>query len=151
MTIASPAEITGFGLADRARWTELWTAYLGFYKLSLPDAVFDRTWACLLQDSELHGLGARIDGQVVGLTHFLFHDSAWTLTPVCYLQDLYVDEAARGHGIARKLIEAVAMRARAAASTRMYWLTQDDNTTARLLYDRLAKHTGFIRYEYPLG
>ena len=151
MTIAGSVEITGFGPDDRARWAELWVAYLEFYKTSLPDAVFDRTWSRLLQDSELHGLAARIDGQVVGLTHFLFHDSTWTLTPVCYLQDLYVDADARGQGIARKLIEAVARRARAAASTRMYWLTQDDNATARLLYDRLAKHTGFIRYEYPLG
>lgn len=151
MTLAGPAEITGFGPVDRARWTELWAAYLNFYKTSLPDAVFDQTWARLLQDSELHGLGARIDGQVVGLTHFLFHNSAWTRTPVCYLQDLYVDEAARGHGVARLLIEAVATRARTAASTRLYWLTQDHNATARRLYDRLAKNSGFIRYEYPLG
>ena len=151
MTIAGPAQVTGFSPGDRARWTELWAAYLEFYKISLPDAVFERTWVRVLRDSELHGLAARLDGRVVGLTHFLFHDSAWTTTPVCYLQDLYVDEALRGHGLARLLIEAVAIRARAAASTRMYWLTQDHRATARRLYDRLAKNSGFIRYEYPLG
>lgn len=151
MTVAGPAEVTGFNPGDRARWTELWAAYLEFYETSLPDTVFERTWARVLDDSELHGLAARLDGRVVGLTHFLFHDSAWTTTPVCYLQDLYVDEAVRGHGLARMLIEAVAIRARVAASTRMYWLTQDHNATARRLYDRLAKNSGFIRYEYPLG
>ena len=137
-------EITKFGPEDRLRWTELWTDYLAFYHTVLPDAVFELTWTRLLQDKELHGLAARMDGRVVGLTHFLFHSSAWTLTPVCYLQDLFVAEATRGHGVARALIEAVAMRARASASTRMYWLTQDHNATARLLYDRLAKNSGFI-------
>jgi len=148
--MAGTVEITRFNAEDRPRWAELWSAYLAFYKTSLPDAVFEQTWQRLLRDNDVHGLAARADGQIVGLTHFLFHSSAWTVTPVCYLQDLFVDEDMRGHGIARALIEAVAMRAKRQASTRMYWLTQDHNTTARLLYDRLAKNSGFIRYEYSL-
>ncbi len=151
MASAGTVTITRFSAEDRPRWTELWSAYLTFYQASLPDAVYERTWTRLLQDNELHGLTARLNGQIIGLTHFLFHDSAWTMTPVCYLQDLFVDEAARGRGVARALIEAVATRARTQSSTRMYWLTQDHNTTARLLYDRLATNSGFIPYEYPLS
>ncbi len=138
-------------VSDRQRWTELWRAYLGFYEAVLPDEIYDETWTRLLHDTALHGLAARADGRIVGITHFLFHDSAWTMTPVCYLQDLFVDPAIRGQGAGRALNEAVAERARGQTSTRMYWLTQDHNATARTLYDRLAKHTGFIRYEYPLG
>lgn len=144
-------DITGLTSQDRPRWTKLWTAYLAFYKLSLPDEIFERTWTRLLNGTAIHGLAARIDGQIVGLTHFLFHESAWTMAPVCYLQDLFVDDTARGHGVGRALIEAVAARARMRDSVRLYWMTQSDNATARLLYDRLAKHSGFIRYEYPLG
>lgn len=144
-------EIAKLGAADRPRWTELWRAYLAFYATALPDHIFDETWARILHDTALHGLAARVDGSIVGITHFLFHSSAWTTTPVCYLQDLFVDPAARGHGAGRALIEAVADRARAQASTRMYWMTQDHNETARLLYDRVAKHNGFIRYDYALG
>lgn len=144
-------EITGLTPQDRPRWTELWTVYLAFYKLSLPDEIFEHTWSRLLNDTAIHGLAARIDGEIVGLTHFLFHESAWTMVPVCYLQDLFVDDAVRGRGVGRALIEAVAARARMRDSVRLYWMTQDDNATARLLYDRLAKHSGFIRYEYPLS
>lgn len=151
MTNPGAVEVTKFDAEDQPRWAELWSAYLAFYETSLPDAVFERTWACLLQDDELHGLAARVNGRIIGLTHYLFHGSAWTVMPVCYLQDLFVEQAARGHGTARALIEAVAAHARGRASTRMYWLTQDHNATARLLYDRLAKNSGFIRYEYPLG
>ncbi len=141
--------ITQLEAADRPRWAELWQAYLAFYKTALPAAVYEHTWSRLMQATDLRGLAARVDGEVVGITHYLFHTSAWTLTPVCYLQDLFVGEQARGHGAGRALIEAVAAQARTANSARLYWLTQDHNTTARTLYDRLAKHTGFIRYEYP--
>lgn len=143
-------QVTPLGPADRARWGELWRAYLAFYDTTLPAEVYDDTWQRMMHGTAIHGLAARADGDLVGITHFLFHHSAWTLTPVCYLQDLYVDQTRRGHGVGRALIEAVAERARAQASTRLYWLTQSDNQVARSLYDRLAKHTGFIRYEYPL-
>jgi len=136
---------------DRPRWTELWREYLRFYAVELPDEIYDHTWSRLLAGQELHGLVARAEGRIVGITHFLFHPSGWTLRPVCYLQDLFTDNAHRGQGAGRALIAAVGERARAAGSTRMYWLTQEDNATARALYDKVAKHSGFIRYEYPLA
>ncbi len=113
-------------------------------------AIYDHTWSRLLANTALHGLAARKGGQIIGLTHFPYHESGWTLTPVCYLQDLYVDQVARAGGVGRALIEAVAADASARSCTRLYWMTQDHNTTARLLYDRIAKHNGFIRYDYAL-
>ncbi len=136
--------------ADRARWTVLWTAYLDFYSTVLPQAQFDYTWSRLMAGERLKGFALRSGGTITGIVHYLFHESAWTPTPLCYLQDLFVDPAARGTGGGRKLIEAVAEEARAAKSTRLYWMTQTHNDTARLLYDRLAKHNGFIRYDYTL-
>ena len=135
---------------DRQRWTELWTDYLTFYATTLPAEVFDNTWTRLLSGHEIKAYAAREGSTIIGITHFLRHPSAWTLHPVIYLQDLFTDAAYRGRGVARALIAAVAEDARKGGSTRLYWLTQSDNARARLLYDRLAKHTGFIRYEYPL-
>lgn len=143
-------EITRLQPEDRSRWAELWQAYLAFYDTVLPDEQYDDTWHRLLHDTAIHGLAARQDGAIVGITHFLFHAHCWTTAPACYLQDLYVDEAARGAGAGRALIEAVADRARAQASTRMYWLTQADNAVARGLYDKLAQESGFVRYDYKL-
>ena len=66
------------------------------------------------------------------------HTSAWA--PICancyQLQDpeLFTLESARGKGVARALIEAVARAAREHQSARYYWLTQDHNTVARALY-----------------
>lgn len=144
-------EITRLHPEDKERWAALWRGYLEFYRTELPDEAYEHTWQRLLHDTVLHGFCARQDGGIVGITHFLFHASAWTTVPVCYLQDLYVDPASRGGGAGRALIEAVAEAARSRAAPRLYWLTQADNTLARTLYDRIAKHNGFIRYEYALG
>ncbi|MCU0903046.1 MAG: GNAT family N-acetyltransferase [Tabrizicola sp.] len=134
--------------ADQADWSRLWTAYLRFYQTSVSDEVYASTFARLLGDDprDFSALVAEVDGQLLGLTHYLFHRHAWKIEQVCYLQDLYVDPQARGTGLGRALIEAVYARADAAGSPAVYWLTQDFNHEARQLYDRIAKVTPFIRY-----
>ena len=143
-------EITPLHRDDRQAWQPLAVGYNAFYERVLPDATYDRTWRRLMEEQELHGLAARLDGRVVGIAHYLFHASIW-FDDVCYLADLFVDEAARGQGAARLLIEAVADKAHARGCARYYWLTKQDNIRARGLYDKVARWAGFIRYDYPLS
>lgn len=133
---------------DRARWGVLWADYLAFYQTTLPAEVFDTTFARLTGDDpqDFQGLVATVDGTGMGLAHFLFHRTCWKVENICYLQDLYVAPEARGTGLGRALIEAVYARADAAGAPQVYWLTQEFNTTARHLYDRVARLTPFIRY-----
>ena len=135
---------------DHARWDVLAHGYKTFYETVLADADYDHAWARLLRDDGIHGLGAHVDGTLVGIVHYLFHANIWT-PHVCYLQDLFVDPAVRGRGTARALIDAVAEQARARGAARLYWMTRHDNTVARALYDKVGVHRGFIRYEYPLA
>ncbi|MBL9050131.1 MAG: GNAT family N-acetyltransferase [Tabrizicola sp.] len=147
-----PAKIRPLRPEDETDWRRLWSGYLAFYKTSVPEAVYRSTFARLLGDDprDFSALVAEVDGRLVGLTHFLFHRHCWKVEDVCYLQDLYVDPEARGTGLGRALIEAVYARADAAGAPAVYWLTQDFNHEARLLYDRIAKVTPFIRYNRPL-
>ena len=135
--------------ADRERWLSLARGYKAFYKTQVTDEEYDRAWQRLLGEDRIRGLGARLDGRLVGITHYLFHTGTWN-HEVCYLQDLFVDPECRGRGVARALIEAVAKAARERGAEKLYWLTQDHNATARALYDRIAQYNHFIRYDYPL-
>lgn len=137
--------------ADRTAWDTLWTDYLTFYETSLPKEVYDISFARLLNpsDTEFKGLIAELNGEPIGLVHFLYHRHMWKLENTCYLQDLYVSETARGTGAGRALIQAVYDDADKANCPSVYWLTQDFNQTARLLYDRIGTKTPFIRYSRP--
>jgi GNAT superfamily N-acetyltransferase len=142
-------EIRPLQATDRAAWETLARGYLDFYKTVRTPQEIDTAWARLLNDDGIHGLCASVDGSVLGIAHYLFHTAVWA-PQVCYLQDLFTAPEARGQGIARALIEAVAAQATARGAARFYWMTQDHNITARGLYDKVAKHNGFIRYDHPM-
>jgi GNAT superfamily N-acetyltransferase len=135
--------------ADRERWEVLARGYKAFYRTPTSDAEFAEAWRRLRAEDGVFALGARLDGRLAGIAHYLFHTTVWA-PKACYLQDLFTDPDVRGKGVARALIEAVAAQAREADAARYYWNTQDHNATARALYDKVARFNGFIRYEYPL-
>ena len=147
--MAGMIEIDRLRPEDRAAWEVLARGYKAFYHDPEPDEAYEATWRRLAGGTELHAFGARLDGRLIGLAHYFFHPTFWS-GEACYLQDLFVEEAMRGRGAARALIERVAEAARERGATRYYWHTQDTNATARLLYDRVARFSGFIRYAYPL-
>lgn len=133
---------------DFNEWLQLWKGYQVFYKATISDEItkttFDRFQDaqepvyCLVIENE--------EKQLIGLVHYIFHRSTWTIENYCYLQDLFVDPKHRASGLGRKLIEAVYAEAEKNHCSRVYWLTQENNDQARMLYDRIADQTGFIQY-----
>jgi GNAT superfamily N-acetyltransferase len=135
------------GKGERAAWEPLWRGYQTFYEVALSEEVTDKSWERLHDPAEpMFILGAYVDGKLTGIVHYLFHRSTWTIGNYCYLQDLFVAEEARGLGLGRALIDAVYEAARNVGASRVYWLTQESNKTARALYDKLAERSGFIQY-----
>jgi GNAT superfamily N-acetyltransferase len=137
--------------ADRAAWEPLWAGYNAFYgragATALAPAITHATWQRFFDaDEPVRALVAEQGGELRGLAHYLFHRSTTRIEPVCYLQDLFTAPAARGHGVGRALIEGVYAQARAAGARRVYWQTQESNSAGRMLYDKLARHLGFIVY-----
>jgi GNAT superfamily N-acetyltransferase len=136
---------------DYDQWLVLWDGYNAFYgragATALPPEITRMTWARLFDAYEpVHGLVADSGGQLLGLTHYLFHRSTTAIEPVCYLQDLFTDEAARGQGVGRALISSVYEQAKRAGSPRVYWHTHQTNHTAQQLYNEVAEHSGFVVY-----
>ncbi|WP_460275472.1 GNAT family N-acetyltransferase [Celeribacter sp. ULVN23_4] len=146
--MSQPLTIRPLTPEDRAQWEPLWRGYLTFYETELPQEIYDTTFARLTDPahSERAALVAEKDGALIGLVHYIFHAHNWHIEDVCYLQDLFVSDAARGTGAGRALIEGVYKVADDNDTPTVYWTTQEDNTTARQLYDRIGKLTPFIKY-----
>ncbi len=149
--MAGNVVIRPVGRDERAAWEPLWNGYLAFYEVTLAPGASDVAWERFHDSGEpMFLLGAYVDGRLTGIVQYLFHRSSWTPGNYCYLQDLFVAEAARGLGIGRALIEAVYEKARAAGASRVHWLTQTSNARARILYDQLAENTGSMQYRKVL-
>lgn len=137
---------------DEARWRELWEGYVDFYNASVPDKITDTTWGKLTgENNRVFGLVAEIDGQngreVIGIVNCVLHDNTWSEKLICYLEDLFVDPAARGKGAGRALINAVVERAKLNNYLQVYWMTKEDNDKARKLYEKITPVTDWIRYD----
>ena len=116
---------------DYEQWLPLWDGYNAFYGRSGPTALSPEitamTWARFFDAYEpVHALVAERGGELLGLTHYLFHRTTTAIEPTCYLQDLFTSEAARGKGVGRALIDGVYEQAKLAGSPRVYWQTHRD-------------------------
>ncbi len=139
--------------SDFAAWKACWVDYLAFYHTTREEAFIALAWE-RIQSDDPHEMQARIAkdraGNLLGLVHFLYHRHGWYRNRACYLQDLYVHPQARGQGVARALIETVYDLAKKESAQQVYWMTQQENAQAKLLYDRIAQETTFVKYYQPL-
>jgi len=134
---------------DKFEWLSLFKGYIAFYKATVADEVIETTWKRLIEGTPDFHIGlVAVDesDKALGLAHVLFHRSTWSPTWYCYLEDLFVDPVRRKKGAGRALIEATYREADARGCTRTYWVTQEFNTTARALYDRVATKSPFVQY-----
>ena len=143
--------------ADRAAWQPLWDGYNAFYgrhgATALRPEITESTWQRFFDPQEpMFALVAQdsANGELIGLTHYLFHRSTSRIELSCYLQDLFTAPAQRGRGVATALIEAVYEQAGAAGTRRVYWQTHESNAVGRRVYDKVAKREGFIVYAHDL-
>lgn len=136
---------------DFAAWQVLWADYLAFYDVTLTDDVIQSTWARMIDPT--HPMTCRlaeVDGRVLGFAIHHHHCSTWVAGEDCYLEDLFVDASARGKGLGRALIKDLIAIARAKGWHRLYWHTDETNSTARRLYDSFVESDGHIRYRLEL-
>jgi len=147
----SNVQILPVTAASHDAWYPLWQAYLRFYETELADAISAETWKRFLDPAEpTNAALAWVDGEAVGMVHWIYHRSNWSVENSCYLQDLYVDSKQRGGGIGRQLIEHVYATAKADGCAKVHWLTHETNATAISLYEQVAERPGFIQFRKPL-
>ena len=145
-------EIRAALATDKQRWFILWQGYLDFYKTELSTEQSELTWQRIL-DPEFNMKCAVVvdNGLIVGFTTYSLQNSTWSENGHCYLEDLFVDSAVRGKGVGRALIEYVKSYAIENNCSRLYWNTDEDNATARKLYDTYTLESGKRQYRIALN
>jgi GNAT superfamily N-acetyltransferase len=133
---------------DQPRWRELWDGYTRFYEREPNEEQTRYTWSRIMDPaSPIHCVVAEVEGSgVVGVAIYVVHENTSTMTPVCYLQDLFVDPAVRAGGVGAGLIDWLVAESKAQGWSRVYWNTRENNYRARGLYDKYTPHSGFLRY-----
>lgn len=81
---------------------------------------------------------AEIDGKAVGFAVWFYSYSTFRGRHGIYLEDLFVDEAARGHGAGKALLAGLARRCRAENLPRLDWAVLDWNVPSIAFYDSLG-------------
>ncbi|MBX3500800.1 MAG: GNAT family N-acetyltransferase [Alphaproteobacteria bacterium] len=97
---------------------------------AMRQAVFD--------DPRVRVLVAEIAGRVVG--YVMFHDSYDTAHAArgLYLNDIIVEEGARGEGVARRLMAAVMREAKKQGDVFVWWVAKPTNARALAFYRKLG-------------
>ena len=133
---------------DFPSWSRLYRAYRTFYNEPDDDARVATTWSFLLDPhNECKGLVAVVDDELVGLAVFREHTQPLETTPALHLDDLFVEPGARGRGVGERIIRELESIARERGCSVVRWVTADDNTAARRVYDRIARATQWVTYE----
>ena len=137
---------------DFAEWAGLYAGYAAFYGVTQTDEMRARVWSWLQDPGHpVQGLVAENGGRLIGLAHFRPFSRPLSASTGGFLDDLFVDPAARGSGAATALIGGVKAEGQAQGWSVIRWITAEDNYRARALYDQVAEATRWVTYDIKLG
>lgn len=148
--VPAEVEIAPIAVEEFEQLLPLIAAYQRFYKVESIDEERNRTFFRRFLGPSEDGLllGARRDGRLVGYACLYWHFSSLEACESVLMNDLFVDESARGDGVGRALIEAAADVARERGVPLVEWSTEPDNHTAQRLYDSTgAERSEWFSYE----
>ena len=142
------SEVTRVTKSDLAELHVLVEKYRAFYKQVENDKTFSFLEQRIANDEAVAFI-ARVDGNAVGFTLLYPTFSTVSLSSIWLLNDLYVDESARGQGIATELMEVAESEAKKAGATRVFLRTANDNLPAQALYEgrNWVRDEVFRRYD----
>jgi GNAT superfamily N-acetyltransferase len=149
----SDHSISPVAAADLDELLPLMRAYCDFYEVRPGDGELLALSRALIDDPEREGmqlLARGPDGAAVGFATLYW---SWSTTDACrigVMNDLFVAPAARGQGLAERLIEACRSECARRGARRLTWQTAPKNRRAQAVYDRVgATREQWVDYWLP--
>ena len=135
-------------IEDKKDWEKLYRGYADFYKVEMNDEILATVWKWLFdQKHEVSGLVYEEKSKVIALAHYRKMPSPLRGKYIGFLDDLFVDPNHRRKGIGEKMIEELNAISRRNNWNLVRWITRDDNTKAKSLYEKFSKKTNWEVYE----
>jgi GNAT superfamily N-acetyltransferase len=132
----------------------LMRGYCDFYGVSPSDDALLALSRALIADPEregLHVIARDSDGAAVGFATVYWTWQTLAASRLAVMNDLFVADAARGTGLADRLIEACRQHSEGHGATTLAWQTAKDNHRAQRVYDRVgASRSEWFDYELPV-
>lgn len=133
---------------DKADWIRLWGDWQRHMKGTVPVEVTEGSWRQALdpQSRLVIFLARHSDGEALGFATVSFAPFAWTGSDVAFLQDLFVNESARGQGAGEALLKAIYADADARGVAQVYWMVDETDKKLQRFYERNAIRTPYLRF-----
>lgn len=132
----------------------LMRAYCDFYEVAPADEQLLALSRALIADPGREGLqliARTADDRAVGFATIYWSWQTLAARRIGVMNDLFVDPAARGSGLAEALIGACAERTRERGGGALSWETALDNHRAQRVYDRVgARQSRWLSYTLAL-
>jgi len=142
-----PAVISRAEPRHELAWRGLFVAYCAGGGIDATGASISRVWSWITDPSaQTSCLVASLAEVPVGFAHFRVFERPITASTGLWIDDLYVDPAARGRGIAGALIGRVRAEAAGGGHDVVRWTTRATNVAAQRSYDRLAVRAPVVVY-----
>ena len=133
---------------DKKQWENLYKGYANFYKVEMNNQILQTVWNWLNdKNHELKGISYEVDGKIVGIAHYRKLLSPLKGKYIGYLDDIFVDPEYRGQKIGKKLLNEIKEISKTNNWNLVRWQTDEDNFTAKKLYDKVATKTKKNVYE----
>lgn len=148
MSASSTVHVREIEVSDHGAWIQLFRGYSTFYGRDDADHAAATLWDWLHDPAhEVEGALAILDDKAVGFAHFRRMPSPLRGAYIGFLDDLFVDPAARGNNVGEAMFAYLEGVRAARGWPVIRWITADDNYRARGLYDRIGRKTAWNTYE----
>ena len=152
MRIDNTVLIRAVQASDFAEWAGLYRGYRAFYALSPDESIVERVWTWINDGThEVNAFVASRGDRLMGLAHYRRFARPSSGSVGIFLDDLFTSADARGSGIGRALLSELSSLADLEGSSVVRWITAEDNTRARRLYDSTATSTKWVTYDLTPG
>ncbi len=135
-------------LDDKEEWKILYKGYADFYKVEMSDEILNTVWEWIHDNNhDVSGLVYEKDNKIIGIAHYRRMPSPLRGKYIGFLDDLFVDPKHRKNGVGEKIIKELKVISKRNDWNLVRWITRDDNTKAKSLYQKLSKKTNWEVYE----